>query len=202
MLNKLYPLVLILFVVTLLVTVVVGGEGTKVSLRSESATLTPDEVLQMIKAKGFHCPGEKIKGKFIPQYEAKTISGAQVVIDQATGLMWQQSENPKGVTWKNAEAYVAEMNTQKLAGFADWRIPTVEELISLVTAKQKNEVYLDPVFKKVSLLSTWTCDIVKDAFAGAFFLNFGDGKPSQGNRAFGMGHVRLVRSMNKTATAK
>ena len=54
--------------------------------------------------------------------------------------------------------------------------------------------YIHKTFQK-ELLSTWTADIVKDAFAGAWFINFMDGRPSDGNRAAGLGHVRLVRSM-------
>jgi len=69
----------------------------------------------------------------------------------------------------------------------------VEELASLLESKKKNENFIDPIFQK-DLLSTWTSDTVTDAFAGAWFVDFTEGKAADGNRAAGMGQARLVRS--------
>lgn len=173
----------------------------KVTLRSQSATRSKDEVLQMVKTKGFNWPAEKIKGKFQHKYELQTIGEIKVVIDHATGLMWQQAEESSRLNWREVEAYIDQKNKQNLAGFSDWRLPTVEELLSLMETKKKGDYYLDPVFHK-ELLNTWTVDIVKDAFAGAWFVNFSQGQPSDVNRAFGMGHVRLVRSVTPAQKAQ
>ncbi|MFX0211663.1 MAG: DUF1566 domain-containing protein [Candidatus Hodarchaeota archaeon] len=149
--------------------------------------------MQIIKDKGFHCPGDKFKGTFENSYEQAVLRGVNVITDHTTNLMWQEAEDKTRFSWEEAEAYVAKMNQENLAGFSDWRIPTVEELLSLMESSKKNDNYIDPLFQK-ELLSTWTIDIVKDAFAGAWFVDFNEGKAADGNRAAGLGHVRLVRS--------
>lgn len=165
----------------------------KVTLRSETASLTKDEVMQVIEEKGFHCPGNKVKGAFRQNYEEATLQGIDVIIDHTTDLMWQKVQDETRFDWREVEAYVAQMNQEKLAGFADWRIPTVEELLSLMESSPKNGKYIDPLFE-TDILSTWSIDEVTDALAGAWFVDFTEGIAADGNRAAGLGHVRLVRT--------
>src|SRR5208282_2855879 len=72
----------------------------------------------------------------VHQYETKAVLGALVVVDHATGLMWQRGgsgENSEQADWKETEGYVQRLNAKKLAGFDDWRLPTLEEAMSLMT---------------------------------------------------------------------
>ena len=55
-------------------------------------------------------------------------NGDGTVTDLNTGLMWQQDPGDK-VTW---DAAVAGANSFNLAGYTDWRLPTVKELYSLI----------------------------------------------------------------------
>ncbi len=52
-------------------------------------------------------------------------------IDPATGLMWPSRDNGKAVTWHSAMKYCRNLH---LAGYTDWRQPTLDELASLVDA--------------------------------------------------------------------
>ncbi len=165
-----------------------------VQLRSEFAELDHSTLVAAIQSKHLHCPGDGIEGALKNQFEPVLLQDQKVVNDHTTGLMWQQDEEATRFDWKEAVAYVEEMNSQGFAGCDDWRLPTAEELASLLTSKKKGDNFIDPLFHK-ELLSTWTSDIVKDALAGAWFIDFFEGKPSDGNRAAGMGHVRLVRPM-------
>ena len=169
-----------------------GGTNEPVTLRSESATLNLAEIQQMVKDKGLNSPGDNIKGSFKNNFEQANLRGVDVINDHKTNLMWQQEENSDQLSWKEAEAYVLKMNQEKMAGFSDWRLPTAEELLSLMRSGKKGDCYIDPVFS-AQILSTWTSDIVTDAFAGAWFVDFWEGKAVDGNRAAGLGHVRLVR---------
>lgn len=62
------------------------------------------------------------------------------VADQATGLIWQQSESSSkafggisgALTWEKAFQYVAAMNESAYAGYSDWRLPNLKEINSLV----------------------------------------------------------------------
>ena len=170
------------------------GPAEKVTLRSVSADLTQDQIDRIIAERGFHGPGDKIKGSFRNRYEQAQIRGIDVIIDHTTDLMWLKAENEERLDWREAEAFASRMNDATLAGFSDWRIPTVEELMSLMASGKKDDKYIDPVFKK-ALLSTWTIDTKEDTPAGAWFVDFMEGKVLDGNRAAGLGHVHLVRSM-------
>lgn len=71
------------------------------------------------------------KTRFIIQ----TLNGDDVVIDRATGLIWAREINEAGcnngatATWDNAIDYC---NNLSFAGFADWRLPNLNELFSIV----------------------------------------------------------------------
>ncbi|SDT89905.1 Protein of unknown function [Verrucomicrobium sp. GAS474] len=53
------------------------------------------------------------------------------VTDAVTGLMWQKTPGRK-MTWDEAAASVAAFDKQALGGYADWRLPTVKELDSIL----------------------------------------------------------------------
>ena len=50
-------------------------------------------------------------------------------VDPSTGLMWPLKDNGKDVTWHEAVSYCRDL---RLAGLSDWRLPTLDELASLV----------------------------------------------------------------------
>jgi len=64
-----------------------------------------------------------------PNPESYTDNGDGTVTDNVTKLMWQQNVAPTKYTWANASAYCA---TLTLAGHADWRLPSIIELISII----------------------------------------------------------------------
>ncbi|MHC4267080.1 MAG: Lcl C-terminal domain-containing protein [Planctomycetota bacterium] len=91
-------------------------------------------------------------------YEVSTIKGDKVVIDHTTGLMWHQSGSYKNMSWKRAKKWVGELNKQGYAGFLDWRLPTLEEAVSLLEPNEKSgNQFVDPVFDKTQW-SIWSCD--------------------------------------------
>ena len=171
-----------------------GKTLEKVDLRSESKDLTQEDLDQVIAAKNFHSPGDKIKGSFRHNYEQAELRGIGVIIDHATNLMWLKAENEERLNWRETEPFTNRMNEHNLAGFSDWRIPTVEELLSLMEPNMKDGRYIDPVFQK-AILNTWSIDTIEEAFAGAWFVDYSEGKAVDGNRAAGLGHVHLVRTM-------
>ena len=58
-----------------------------------------------------------------------------VVSHASTGLMWQKSDDPSTDTWAGAATYCGGLN---IGGFNDWRLPNLNELISIVDYGAKN----------------------------------------------------------------
>jgi hypothetical protein len=82
------------------------------------------------------CAGSAQDGEFriglawpVPRFE---IQGA-VTADRLTGLTWtlDADQAPGPVTWETAGRIVSEVNSSKLHGFTDWRLPNIRELESL-----------------------------------------------------------------------
>ena len=73
------------------------------------------------------------------------------VTDRATSLMWFKNDSGKGMNWQDALAWVQKMNTRKLLGHADWRLPSVKELQSIVDYSRAPDTTqspaLDPLFQ-------------------------------------------------------
>ena len=76
-------------------------------------------------------PGERFYGQDA-QYRgpqpAYRDDGDGTVSDLNTGLMWQKAPGPK-VTWRQAASGATAL---RLGGQADWRLPTIQELYSLI----------------------------------------------------------------------
>ena len=72
-----------------------------------------------------------------------TVDG-DTVHDARTGLIWSRATLPGGRrNWKDAQKAAAACT---LGGFSDWRLPTVQELLSIVDY-ERTEPAIDPVFE-------------------------------------------------------
>ena len=135
----------------------VPGESIK-SLRSVPAVLSHDEVNAMLVRHGFYDQDLNAGGKGIRHdYEAQVIASKVVVLDHATGLMWQKGGS-ETMALADADSYIGRLNTARFAGFADWRLPTVEEAMSLMEPQAHDELHVDPVFQK-GINFIWTADL-------------------------------------------
>ena len=65
-----------------------------------------------------------------------------IIFDTGTNLLWQQSPPNKTFTWKEAKKYCKSLT---LAGYDDWRLPTIDELKVLINKKYHPTI--DPIFK-------------------------------------------------------
>ncbi|MCP4112621.1 MAG: DUF1566 domain-containing protein, partial [Desulfobacteraceae bacterium] len=163
-------------------------------LRSDPETLSDDDVRAMIRKHNFYYKKyswtEKWHNESGDFKNAFTDNGDDTVTDNVTGLIWQKSGSDKTMKYDKTQAYIDDLNRKQFAGYNDWRLPTLEELASLLEKKQVNSFYIDPVFdnKRYWL---WTAD--KRASGGAWGVDFGYGDVYWSNLD-GSYYVRGVRS--------
>ncbi|GJQ57911.1 MAG: tetratricopeptide repeat protein [Candidatus Scalindua sp. AMX11] len=112
-------------------------------------------------------------------FDVKTVNRGKVVNDQATGLMWQQSGSSQ-MTFTDAEAYVIHLNSELFAGYSDWRLPTLEEAVTLLEkTKKKVDILGDPslyIEKEFGAYQEriWTADLYNASFVwGVDFVHGG-----------------------------
>lgn len=177
-----------------------GSSLRVIRLRKDPEILTKQDIAAMIRKHSFNHPADwskyelsaSITGNFQHDYTPQHINDIPVVVDYATGLMWQQNGTADPMTWQNAHNYIAQINTTRHAGYADWRLPTIEELASLLEPeKSQNDLYLASVFG-TNLLWCWSADKASP-MNDAWYISFNSGGIQQleiGNSAF----VLAVRS--------
>lgn len=152
------------------------------------ASLSDEAVQQMLKKFHFYDSYENKSGKgFANTYERN----GEVVIDRASGLIWQQSGSQEYMNYAKSQEYIKKLNDQGFAGYKDWRLPTLEEGMSLMEPqKQSNDLYIDPVFDGKQRW-IWTAD--RHSAERAWNVLFYDGNCSH-FLVGSYGYVRAVRS--------
>jgi len=80
------------------------------------------------KTNSYNC--RCVRGASLPNgtFLESTVGGKVTVTDAATGLVWTK-EYTTGLTWSGSLSYCENLN---YGGFADWRLPNIEELKTLV----------------------------------------------------------------------
>jgi len=167
--------------------------GFLLGLRSEPmASLSDEQVRAMLKQRNFFATDWHKEGKGVEYlFSQVERNGDKIVIDYATGLTWQQSGSPTSIIYSEAEKYIQGLNRQKFAGYGDWRLPTLEEAMSLMELTMKNgELYIDPIFDKTQRW-IWTAD-KRDAGV-AWVVGFCNGGCVKYDGLDDDGSVRAVR---------
>ncbi len=91
------------------------------------------------------------------------------VADRVTGLIWEQSGSEYPLTFAGASDYLAALNQRRLADRTDWRLPTVDELSTLLRPVSHGEALcIDPVFDERQK-RIWSCD--RRSFVAAWFVS-------------------------------
>jgi hypothetical protein len=138
--------------------------------RNKPNTLSPSQVKAMLQRNDFPCSDKawRDEGLSNPQgrgfaNDFKKSPSGKVIIDRASGLTWQQAGSDERMTFAEAEEYVRRLRTDRFAGFTDWRLPTLEEAMSLIEPnKADNNLYIDLVFDREQIM-IWTADTESSA---------------------------------------
>jgi hypothetical protein len=136
-------------------------------------------------------------------------NGNGTITDKVTGLMWQKGGSPSEMKFDAAVKYVEDLNSSRVGGHSDWRLPTMEELCSLLEGTpNKSEMFMGDLFDPAQSLC-WSADVDPKArptggiaVQAAFVVNFVRGETSVGiadkfaspNMTQGSYYVKAVRT--------
>lgn len=116
------------------------------------------------------------------------------VFDKNTGLMWSKNVSAgvgpsstgvlpwtttgSGGTSEGIFPYVEAANTVLLAGYSDWRVPNVFELMSLVDEEAPTGMPDSAAFPSFQTLPIWSSTTRPDLTTSAFTFNYSIGRAS------------------------
>lgn len=104
------------------------------------------------KEKGFYVM--YVRGNITYGINNFSDKGNGTITDEATGLMWMQDDNGKGLNWEEALSYAENF---EYGGYSDWRLPNVKELQSLVDYSRSpatsSSAAIDPIFNCTQITS-------------------------------------------------
>lgn len=138
-----------------------------VTLRSQSGTVASSSIARMVREKGFHHPADLSDvglspshvGMFRHHYLTKKIANDLIIVDRTTNLMWQRDGSITAVPYERIDKQIERLNQQQFGGYADWRLPTIEELASLIEPFGMNEgLFIDRTFQPLPVV--WSGDHV------------------------------------------
>ncbi len=95
--------------------------------------------------------------------------GDGTVLDEITNLLWEKGGSLYPGTWYEAQDYVDALNKKEFASYSDWRLPTVNELMSLfIENASPYQFCLEPVFDPAQK-RIWSAD--KKSFVAAWYAD-------------------------------
>lgn len=94
---------------------------------------------------------------------------AQTVRDEPTGRIWERGGSPYAVNLAGARSYAARLNAERFGGLGGWRLPTVDELATLLLPEPDlRQLCLPGVFEPVQR-RLWSADA--KSFTAAWYAD-------------------------------
>ena len=165
------------------------------ALRTAPAQLSGEQARAMvIQHNFFHARWNPSGAPAALELERHVVGADVVVTAPRHKLMWQQRASPQPTNHDGAQRYVQELNTHRFAGYGDWRLPTLEEALTLMASGSADDCRLNRLFERSGWItrtadSTSTADGSKD-----WIVYFCDGVAAPEAAAFNA-QVRAVRTL-------
>jgi tetratricopeptide (TPR) repeat protein len=140
----------------------------RVKLRSTPRLTDDSDLKTMIRECNFFVKNRNDEGEFPNDF---VDNGDGTITDRTTGLMWEKGGSSTAMRYRSAKRYVSRLNKERSGGYNDWRIPTTEELASLLERDRNNRaLYIAPFFDGRQK-AYWTSDTVPTAHTWAIRNN-------------------------------
>ena len=106
-----------------------------------------------------------------------------MVLDRNTGLTWEIKTMQKGLhyfraryTWKESrDTFITTLNKEKFGGASDWRLPTIEELVSISHKGTYNPAINISYFPKTGSADFWSATPVAGDAEKVWRVQFANG---------------------------
>ncbi len=93
----------------------------------------------------------------------------EAVLDRETGLIWEKSPSTDNMDWNNAVYYAYN---KKVGGRKGWKLPTVEELLSLVDTSNSPTLSSGHPFESVQRALYWLATTDTEDVGEAWHVDF------------------------------
>jgi serine/threonine protein kinase len=161
------------------------GMTDRLSLENDAVSVSEDDCKTIFELNDRKRPCRYIQNDY-------RVNGDGTVTDLATGLMWQQAGSKKGLSFDRANRYIDLLNRDRFAGFGDWRLPDIRELLSLLEqTRQNRNMYISPVFDSEQGWC-WSANQKTQTPGAAWGVSFYDGLVGW---YYNSTHVRGVRNL-------
>ena len=137
--------------------------------------LSEEEAKEIIIKNDFFDKNRNKKGKgFSNRFEILQIDSDKVIFDHTSHLTWQQHGSLESMPFEQAMRWIDELNKICYANFNDWRLPTLEEAMSLIKKEKNNgNLFKDQIFGQKQS-GIWTSDLTENkTMAWVVFFNYG-----------------------------
>ena len=122
------------------------GRSDPVVLRSKAERVLAKHAKSVFKIDEIHRPQQYLENSL-------GVVKDGVIVDGTTNLVWQQSGSESPLQWEQAKDYINRINQQRFGGYEGWRLPTINELLSLLNPPPPGE---DFCFQsQFSLVQKW-----------------------------------------------
>ena len=115
--------------------------------------------------------------------------GGGAVLDNNTGLVWQQSPATIKTTWSDARGQCSD---QPIGGARGWRLPSLPELTSLIDPSLPAP-FVPNVFTGVQLDIYWSATTVSDNTNNKWSVDYSSGLTGLSNRITASNYYLCVR---------
>lgn len=132
----------------------------------------------------------KGKGKGINnEFELQSLGS--VVFDKTTGLYWERDGSTTTIQFDHVNDYIENLNAKQFGGYSDWRLPTIEEALSLIIPlkNEVNEFHIDSIFGHKKWI--WTSDRIEKF--GVWIIDYSTATCGVGLSNKDKGFIRAVR---------
>ena len=101
-----------------------------------------------------------LSDKLVLKKTTDIVSNNKVWQDPDTGLIWQVEIEDKEYSWDESFEYAKRLNAENYGGYSDWRVPTKDELRTILTEEsfENPKSYIGQTYIKKPLLESMTME--------------------------------------------